>query len=39
MAQRVEAKSLGVSSQATVVLPIRTGFVPGESRSCRVLLE
>lgn len=39
MRQAIESKVLGTSSEATLVLPIRQGPVPGENRSYRVRLE
>jgi hypothetical protein len=39
VSQEVQSKILGVSSEATLVLPIRQGAVPGENRTWRVRLE
>ena len=39
MTQEVESKVLGFSSEATLIMPIRSGAVPGENRTYRVRLE
>ena len=39
MADPARSKTLGLSSEATIIMPIKPGVVPGERRTYRVRLE